>query len=71
MSQRSDDIGKTCLSDRSMDIAEVMNIGRFRISVKAVNVPYVYQKCLANRGDCTPEVKSPRLGFAIIATPRN
>ncbi|NJK66202.1 MAG: hypothetical protein HC789_17900 [Microcoleus sp. CSU_2_2] len=50
---------------------EVMNIGRFRVSVKAVNVPYVYQKCVANRGDCTPEVKSPRLGFAIIATPIN
>ena len=50
---------------------EVMNIGRFRVSVKAVNVPYVYQKCVVNRGDCTPDVKSPRLGFAIIATPSN
>ena len=50
---------------------EVMNIGRFRVSVKAINVPYVYQKCVVNRGDCTPEVKSPRLGFAIIATPSN
>ncbi|MBD1887373.1 hypothetical protein [Microcoleus vaginatus] len=50
---------------------EVMNFGRFRVSVKAVNVPYVYQKCVVNRGDCTPEAKSPRLGFAIIATPSN
>lgn len=46
---------------------EVMNLGGFSISVKAVNVPYVYQKCIVN-GDCTPELKSPRLGFAIIAT---
>jgi len=50
---------------------EVMNFGRFRVSVKAVNVPYVYQKCVVNRGDCTPELNSPRLGFAIIATPIN
>ncbi len=50
---------------------EVMNFGKFRVSVKAVNVPYVYQKCVVNRGDCTPEIKSPRLGFAIIATPIN
>jgi hypothetical protein len=46
---------------------EVMNLGRFSISVKAVNVPYVYQKCIVN-GDCAPEIKFPRLGFAIIAT---
>jgi hypothetical protein len=46
---------------------DVMNLGGFSISVKGINVPYVYQKCIVN-GDCTPEVKSPRLGFAIIAT---
>ena len=46
---------------------EVMNLGGFNISVKAVNVPYVYQKCVIT-GDCVPEIKSPRLGFAIIAT---
>ncbi|KAM3092568.1 hypothetical protein ACKFKF_31105 [Phormidesmis sp. 146-12] len=46
---------------------EVMNLGGFSISVKAVNVPYVYQKCVVN-GECAPELKSPRLGFAIIAT---
>ncbi|XWK85802.1 MAG: hypothetical protein U7127_16405 [Phormidium sp.] len=50
---------------------DVMNFGRFNVSVKAVNVPYVYQKCVVERGDCTPEIKSPRLGFAIIATPIN
>jgi hypothetical protein len=46
---------------------EMINLGGFSISVKAVNVPYIYQKCVAN-GDCTPELRSPRLGFAIIAT---
>jgi len=49
---------------------EVMSLGGFSLSVKAVNVPYVYQKCVIN-GDCIPEIKSPRLGFAIIATPTN
>ncbi|XHX76778.1 MAG: hypothetical protein RBJ76_20405 [Stenomitos frigidus ULC029] len=46
---------------------EVMKLNGFSISVKAINVPYVSQKCVVN-GDCLPELKSPRLGFAIIAT---
>lgn len=44
--------------------------GGYNISVKVVNTPYVIQKCVVN-GDCLPEIKSPRLGFAIIATPTN
>jgi hypothetical protein len=45
------------------------NFGGYNIAVKVVNTPYVIQKCVVNSGDCTPEIKSPRLGFAIIATP--
>lgn len=45
------------------------NFGRYKVSVKVLNTPYVIQKCVVNSGDCTPEIKSPRLGFAIIATP--
>jgi hypothetical protein len=44
------------------------NFGGYNVSVKVVNTPYVIQKCVVN-GDCLPEIKSPRLGFAIIATP--
>lgn len=47
---------------------EVIKLGKFSISVKSVNVPYVYQKCIVDGNNCTPELKSPRLGFAIIAT---
>jgi hypothetical protein len=42
--------------------------GDYNVSVKVVNTPYVIQKCVVN-GDCLPEIRSPRLGFAIIATP--
>lgn len=44
------------------------NLGNYNVSIKVVNTPYVIQKCVVN-GDCLPEIKSPRLGFAIIATP--
>lgn len=44
------------------------NLGGYSVSVKVVNTPSVIQKCIVNGGDCTPEIKSPRLGFAIIAT---
>lgn len=44
------------------------NFGGYNVSVKVVNTPYVIQKCVVN-GDCLPQIKSPRLGFAIIATP--
>ncbi|MDZ8050382.1 MAG: hypothetical protein RMX68_009685 [Aulosira sp. ZfuVER01] len=44
------------------------NLGGYNVSVKVVNTPSVIQKCIVNGGDCTPEIKSPRLGFAIIAT---
>lgn len=45
------------------------NFGGYNVSVKVVNTPYIIQKCVVNSGDCTPAIKSPRLGFAIIATP--
>jgi hypothetical protein len=44
------------------------NFGNYNVSVKVINTPYVIQKCVVN-GDCLPEIRSPRLGFAIIATP--
>jgi hypothetical protein len=44
------------------------NLGGYNVSVKVVNTPSVIQKCIVNGGDCTPEINSPRLGFAIIAT---
>ncbi|MEH2306366.1 hypothetical protein [Nostoc sp.] len=47
-----------------------LNLGGYKVSVKVVNTPNVIQKCVVN-GDCLPEIKSPRLGFAIIATPIN
>jgi hypothetical protein len=46
------------------------SFGGYNVSVKVVNTPYVIQKCVVN-GDCLPEIKSPRLGFAVIATPSN
>jgi hypothetical protein len=39
----------------------------YRVSVEVVNTPEIFQKCIVG-GDCIPEIKSPRLGFAIIAT---
>jgi hypothetical protein len=48
-----------------------LKFGNYDVSVKVVNTPKVIQKCLVNGGECTPEIKSPRLGFAIIATPIN
>ena len=50
---------------------ETMKLQGYDISVKVVNTPTVIQKCLVDTGDCTPEIESPRLGFAIIATPTN
>ena len=47
-----------------------LNLGGYNVSVKVVNTPNVIQKCVVN-GDCLPEIKSPRLGFAIIAKPIN
>lgn len=41
----------------------------YNVSVRVVNTPTIIQKCVINRGDCTPEIPVPRLGFAIIATP--
>ena len=47
-----------------------MNLNGFDISVKVVNTPEVIQKCMIQpRRECSPEIQSPRLGFAIIATP--
>jgi hypothetical protein len=48
-----------------------MRLQGFDISVKVVNTPKIIQKCMVQpRRECIPEIKSPRLGFAIIATPR-
>ncbi|MGI0489952.1 hypothetical protein ACN4EK_31430 [Pantanalinema rosaneae CENA516] len=47
-----------------------MKLNNFDVSVKVVNTPKIIQKCMVQpRQDCLPEIKSPRLGFAIIATP--
>lgn len=47
-----------------------MRLNGFDISVKVVNTPKISQMCMVQpRKDCVPEIKSPRLGFAIIATP--
>ena len=47
-----------------------MKLKGFDVSVKVLNTPKIIQKCMVQpRRDCLPEVKSPRLGFAIIATP--
>jgi len=43
------------------------NLGGYSVSVKVVNTPYIIQKCIVQSNDCTPEIPSPRLGFAIIA----
>jgi len=45
------------------------NINGYSISVKVINTPEIKQKCVVSTGDCTPAIESPRLGFAIIATP--
>lgn len=46
-----------------------MQLNGFDISVKVVNTPKISQMCMVQpRQDCLPEIKLPRLGFAIIAT---
>ncbi|WOD37469.1 hypothetical protein [Nodosilinea sp. E11] len=47
------------------------NLNGYSISVKVVETPEIIQKCVVSTGDCTPAIESPRLGFAIIATPNN
>lgn len=48
-----------------------MSLGSFNISAKLVNTPKIIQKCMVQpRRECSPEIQSPRLGFAIIATPK-
>ncbi|WP_413172875.1 hypothetical protein [Anabaena azotica] len=47
---------------------QTQNLLGYKVSVKVVNTPYIIQKCIVNSNDCTPTIKSPRLGFAIIAT---
>lgn len=46
-----------------------LNLNGYSVSMKVVNTPEVVQKCVVSTGDCTPAIESPRLGFAIIATP--
>lgn len=53
-----------------MTVNSALNLGAYNVSVKVVNTPNVIQKCVVN-SDCLPKIKSPRLGFAIIATPIN
>ena len=50
-----------------MTVKSSIKLQGYRVSVKVVNTPEIFQKCIVN-GDCLPEIKSPRLGFAIIAT---
>ncbi len=46
-----------------------LNLKGFNISVKVVNTPKIVQKCMVQpRRECLPELKEPRLGFAIVAT---
>jgi hypothetical protein len=44
-----------------------LELQRYKVSIEVVNTPEISQKCVVN-GDCLPEIKIPRLGFAIIAT---
>jgi hypothetical protein len=46
---------------------ESLDLQGYRISVKVVNTPEIFQKCVVT-GDCIPAIELPRLGFAIIAT---
>jgi hypothetical protein len=47
-----------------------MKLTGFDVSVKVIDTPVIIQKCMVQpRHDCTPEIKSSRMGFAIIATP--
>jgi len=49
---------------------KTIKLNGFNISVKVVNTPKINQKCMIQpRRECLPEIQSPRLGFAIIATP--
>jgi len=46
-----------------------LNLKGFNISVKVINTPKIAQKCMVQpRRECLPEIKEPRLGFAIVAT---
>lgn len=46
-----------------------LNLKGFNISVKVINTPKIVQKCMVQpRRECLPEIKAPRLGFAIVAT---
>jgi len=48
-----------------------MSLGGFDVSAKIVNTPKIIQKCMVQPlRECSPEIQSPRLGFAIIATPK-
>lgn len=45
-----------------------LNLPKFRPTVKLLNVPIVWNKCLSS-GPCTGNINKPRLGFAIIFQP--
>lgn len=48
---------------------QAMRLNGFDVSVKAVNTPQYYQKCMVKPSRvCMPAIELPRLGFAIIAT---
>ncbi|MFM5887429.1 MAG: hypothetical protein ACKOQS_03920, partial [Dolichospermum sp.] len=51
------------------------NLGGYNVSVKVVDTPIMIRKCIvntiANTSDCMPEIPSPRLGFAVIASKEN
>ena len=43
-----------------MTVKSSIKLQGYRVSVKVVNTPEIFQKCIVN-GDCLPEIKSPRL----------
>jgi hypothetical protein len=46
-------------------------INNYRIAVRSINVPMEYQKCMIwPVNECVPSLRSPRLGFYIVASRR-
>ncbi|MFM6909574.1 MAG: hypothetical protein ACKPKT_23100 [Dolichospermum sp.] len=60
---------------KMMTEKSTQNLGGYNVSVKAVSTPIMIRKCIvntiANTSDCMPEIPSPRLGFAVIASKEN
>ena len=56
---------------KMMTEKSTQNLGGYNVSVKFVDTPIMIRKCIVNTGDCIPEIPSPRLGFAVIASKEN